>query len=145
VPSVYARPNPKYFGRRRGATWLNLISDQSVGLASKVVSGTPRDSLYIVNLIYRQDGGRRPGVIVSDTGSYCDIAFGLLQLLGFAYRPELAYLPDAKLWRIDLAADYGPVNAAARGQIDLGRIPITTPNCCAWSPRSTPARSARTT
>jgi hypothetical protein len=30
VPSIYARPNPKYFGRRRGATWLNLLSDQSV-------------------------------------------------------------------------------------------------------------------
>ena len=25
VPSVYARPNPKYFGRRGGATWLNMI------------------------------------------------------------------------------------------------------------------------
>jgi len=122
VPSIYARPNPKYFGRRRGATWLNLISDQSVGLASKVVSGTPRDSLHIVDLIYRQDGGRRPEVIISDTGSYSDIAFGLLQLLGFAYRPELADLPDAKLWRLDPAADYGPLNAAARGRIDLERI-----------------------
>lgn len=25
VPSIYARPNPKYFGRRAGATWLNLL------------------------------------------------------------------------------------------------------------------------
>jgi hypothetical protein len=25
VPSVYARPNPKYFGRLGGATWLNMI------------------------------------------------------------------------------------------------------------------------
>jgi len=122
VPSIYARPNPKYFGRRRGATWLNLLSDQSVGLASKVVSGTPRDSLHIVDLIYRQDGGRRPEVIVSDTGSYSDITFGLLQLLGFAYRPEFADLPDSKLWRIDAAADYGALNAAARGRIDLERI-----------------------
>ena len=59
-------------------------------------------------------------MIVSDTGSYNDIAFGLLQLLGFAYRPELADLPDAKLWRIDLAADHGPLNAAARGRIACG-------------------------
>jgi TnpA family transposase len=122
VPSIYARPNPKSFGRRRGATWLNLLLDQSVGLASKVVSGTPRDSLHIVDLIYRQDGGRRPEVIVSDTGSYSDITFGLLQLLGFAYRPEFADLPDSKLWRIDAAADYGALNAAARGRIDLERI-----------------------
>lgn len=31
VRSVDARPNPRYFGRRRGATWLNTISDQGVG------------------------------------------------------------------------------------------------------------------
>ncbi|CAG6393617.1 hypothetical protein SCOCK_210057 [Actinacidiphila cocklensis] len=45
VPSVYARPNPKYFGRRGGATWLNTINDQAAGLGGKVVAGTPRDSL----------------------------------------------------------------------------------------------------
>ena len=122
VRSIDARPNPKYFGRRRGATWLNLVSDQAVGLAGKVVSGTPRDSLHLIDLIYRQDGGRRPEVIVTDTGSYSDIVFGLMRLLGFDYRPALADLPDAKLWRIDPAADYGPFNTAARGKIDLGRV-----------------------
>ena len=33
VPSIYARPNRKYFGSKRGVTWLNVISDQAVGLA----------------------------------------------------------------------------------------------------------------
>jgi TnpA family transposase len=122
VRSIDARPNPKYFGRRRGATWLNLLNDQAVGLAGMVVSGTPRDSLNVIDLIYRQEGGRRPEVIVTDTGSYSDIVFGLLRLLGFDYRPQLADLPDAKLWRIDPGADYGPLAAAARGRIDLGRV-----------------------
>ena len=66
VRSIEARPNPKYFGRRRGATWFNLISDQAVGLAGKVLSGTSRESLHVVDLIYRQEGGRRPEVIISD-------------------------------------------------------------------------------
>ena len=122
VRSIDGRPNPKYFGRRRGATWLNLVNDQAVGLAGRVVSGTPRDSLHLIDLIYRQEGGRRPEVIITDTGSYSDIVFGLLRLLGFDYRPQLADLPDAKLWRIDPAADYGPLTAAARGRIDLGRV-----------------------
>ncbi|MDQ2897459.1 MAG: Tn3 family transposase, partial [Actinomycetota bacterium] len=120
--SIDARPNPKYFGRRRGATWLNLLNDQAVGLAGSVISGAPGDSLHLIDLIYRQEGGRRPEVIVSDTGSYSDIVFGLMRLLGFDYRPELADLPDTKLWRILLDADYGPLNTAARGKIDLDRI-----------------------
>ncbi|MGW4798031.1 hypothetical protein ACWEPC_36990 [Nonomuraea sp. NPDC004297] len=30
VPSVYTRPNKKYFGRSRGITWLNMINDRGV-------------------------------------------------------------------------------------------------------------------
>jgi TnpA family transposase len=130
VRSVDARPNPKYFGRRRGATWLNLLNDQSVGLAGMVVSGTPRDSLHLVDLIYRQEAGRRPEVIVGDTGSYSDMVFALLRLLGFDYRPQLADLPDAKLWRIDLAAHYGALDDAARGRIDLDRVRLNWGDIC---------------
>ncbi|WP_231957044.1 MULTISPECIES: transposase [unclassified Actinoplanes] len=122
VRSVHARPNPKYFGQRRGATWLNMVNDQAVGTAGRVLSGTPRDSMHLIDLLYRRDGGRRPEVIITDTGSYSDVVFGLLQLLGFDYRPQLADLPDAKLWRIDRSADYGPLDATARGIIDLDRI-----------------------
>ena len=122
VRSIHARPNSKYFGRRRGATWLNMLSDQGVGLAGRVLSGTPRDSLHVIDLIYSQDAGKRPEVIVTDTGSYSDIVYGVLTLLDFDYRPQLADLPDSKLWRIDKAADYGPLNKAARGKINLTRI-----------------------
>jgi len=122
IPTIHARPNPKYFGRRRGAQWLNMVNDQALGLGGKVVAGTPRDSLHTIDVIYSQDGGPRPEVIVTDTASYTDVVFGLLHLLGFSYRPQLADLPDQKLWRIDPGADYGPLNTAARGKMDLGAI-----------------------
>jgi len=54
-------------------------------------------------------GGReRPGPqrIITDTGSYSDVVFGLVTLLGFDYRPQLADLPDAKLWRINPSATH---------------------------------------
>ncbi|MEV8248692.1 Tn3 family transposase [Streptomyces rochei] len=122
VPSVYARPNPKYFGRRGGATWLNMINDQAAGLGGKVVAGTPRDSLYVLDVLYDRDGGKRPEMIVTDTASYSDIVFGLLTLAGFAYAPQLADLPDQKMWRIDRTADYGAFQDAARGRVGLARI-----------------------
>jgi TnpA family transposase len=122
IRSIHARPNPKYFGRRKGATWLNLISDRSMGQADKVLSGTPRDSLHLVDLIYAQHGGERPEVVITDNGSYSDVVFGILSLLGFDYRPEIAKLPDTKLWRADPHADYGPLNATARGRLDLDKV-----------------------
>ncbi|MDX6721408.1 MAG: hypothetical protein QOJ63_3662 [Solirubrobacteraceae bacterium] len=121
VHGIHARPNPTYFGRRRGATWLNLLNDQAVGLAARVLSGTPRDPLHMIDLIYSRTlpaprrHHHRPGPTAH-------IVFALITLLGFDYRPQLADLPDAKLWRIVIGADYGPLNAAARGKIDLARI-----------------------
>jgi TnpA family transposase len=122
VPSIYARPNRKYFGPKRGVTWLNMLNDQGAGLGAKVVSGTERDSLHMIDVIFSQDGGQRPDIIVADTGSYSDLVFGLAQLLDIEYRPALADLPDQRGWRIDPHADYGPLNTVARGRIDLARV-----------------------
>ncbi|MGH3283026.1 MAG: Tn3 family transposase, partial [Trebonia sp.] len=113
VPATFARPNHKFFGSKRGMTWLNAISDQGVGRGAKVVSGTVRDSLHMVDVIFGLDGGDIPEIVVSDTGSYSDVVFGLLELLGISYRPALADLPDQKGWRISSAADYGPLNTFA--------------------------------
>lgn len=122
IATIHARPNPRYFGRGTGATWLNMINDQASGLASKVVAGTPRDSLHVIDVLYAQDGGTPPEVLVTDTASYSDTVFGILTLGGRIYAPQLADIPDQRLWRIDRHADYGPFNTAARGQIDLGKI-----------------------
>ena len=128
VPSVYARPNRKYFGPKRGVTWLNMINDQAAGIAAKVVGGTVRDSLHVVDVWYSQDNGQRPDIIVSDTGSYSDLVFGLISLLGGEYRPALADIPDQKGWRVSPSADYGPLNTFARGRVDLARVRANWPD-----------------
>ncbi len=122
IRTINARPNPKYFGRKPGVTWLNMISDRAIGLTGKVISGTPKDTLNIIDLVYNPDGGPTPDVVITDQGSYSDIVFGILTLLGFDYRPVLADLPDAKLWRIDPTANYGPLDKTARGRIDIDKI-----------------------
>jgi TnpA family transposase len=122
IPAAFARPNRKFFGSKRGMTWLNAINDRGMGRGAKIVSGTVRDSLHMVDVIFGLDGGDLPEIVVSDAGSYSDLVFGLLELLDISYRPALADLPDQKGWRIRADADYGPLNTFARGRIDLGKI-----------------------
>ena len=122
VPAAFARPNRKFFGSKRGMTWLNAMNDQGIGRGAKVVSGTVRDSLHTVDVIFGLDGGDLPEIVVTDTGSYSDVVFGLLELLGISYRPALADLPDQKGWRINADADYGALNTFARGKIDLRKV-----------------------
>src|SRR5664279_3233795 len=73
VRTIHARPNPKYFGRKRGINWLNMLNDQSAGLAAQVLRGTPRDSLHTIDVVLSQQGGKVPEAIITDTGSYSDI------------------------------------------------------------------------
>ncbi|MFF0145758.1 Tn3 family transposase [Amycolatopsis sulphurea] len=125
VRTIHSGSNPRYWPRgrgSRGATWLNMINDQAAGLGAKVVAGTPRDSLYVLDVLYDRDGGTKPQMIVTETASYSDIVFGLLSLAGWTYALQLADLPDQKLWRVDQKADYGPFNQAARGRVDLARV-----------------------
>lgn len=72
VKSLWAGPSPRYFGHRRGATWLNVINDQVMGIGGVVVPGTLRDSLFILDAIHNRDGGPRPEVVITDTASYSD-------------------------------------------------------------------------
>jgi hypothetical protein len=41
-------------------TWLNAVNGRGIGLAGKVFSGTSRDSLHMIDVVYSQDGGQRP-------------------------------------------------------------------------------------
>jgi TnpA family transposase len=122
VPAAFARPNRKFFGSKRGMTWLNAINDRGMGRGAKIVSGTVRDSLHMVDVIFGLDGGELPEIVVSDAGSYSDVVFGLLELLGISYRPALADLPDQKGWRFKADADYGPLSTFARGRVDTAKI-----------------------
>ena len=76
VRTLDAGPNPYYFGRGRGVTWLNAINDQVAGIGGVVVTGTMRDSLHVLDVILGRDGGPTPEMIATDTASYSDIYSG---------------------------------------------------------------------
>ena len=123
VKSLYSGHSPKYFGlRHKGATWLNVINDQVMGLGGVVVPGTLRDSLFILDAIHARDGGPRPETVITDTASYSDIVFGLFAICGYQFSPRIADITDARLWRINAAADYGPLQPVSGHTIRLDRV-----------------------
>lgn len=122
-----------------------MMSGQAVGLAGEVVSGAPRDSLPALDVAFSLDHAQRPDIVISDTGAYSDMMFGLCHPLGIEYRPELADMPDQRAWRTDRHADHGPLNIAARGRLDLPKIDRHWPDMLRVFASTTPARCAPTT
>jgi TnpA family transposase len=122
VKTVHAGPNPKYFGIGRGVTYYNLISDQFTGLNAITVPGTLRDSLVLLAVVLEQQTEFQPTNIMTDTGAYSDVVFGLFRLLGYRFSPRLADIGGTRYWRIDPQADYGALDAIARQRVNLDLI-----------------------
>ncbi|MGH3436071.1 MAG: Tn3 family transposase [Sciscionella sp.] len=130
--TINAAPSPKYFGFKRGFTWLNAVNDQVSGIGAMIVPGTPRDSLFILDTLLNLDGGVKPEMVATDHASYSDMVFGLFKMLGYRFSPRLRDLSDQRFWRAEMpvqpeqparkAADYGPLNAIARNKINLERV-----------------------
>jgi TnpA family transposase len=122
VRTIHAAPNPKYFNRGRGVTWYNLLSDQRTGLNAITVPGTLRDSLVLLAVVLEQQTELQPTQIMTDTGAYSDLVFGLFRLSNYRFCPRLADVGGTRFWRVDSDADYGDLNALARQRVNLDRI-----------------------
>ena len=120
--SLYSAANPKYFGKGRGITFYNFVSDHYIGFHGMVVSGTLRDSLYLLEGLLNQTSGLQPNQIMTDTAGYSDLIFGLFGLLNFQFSPRIANNHGTKLWRIEKEADYGILNDVSKNRINKNLI-----------------------
>lgn len=122
VRTVDAAPNPKYFGRGRGITYINYVSDQATGFYAVVVPGTLRDSLYVLDGLLEHNTVLEPHQVTGDTHTYTDLVFGLYRLMSYQFSPRIADLEDLRYWRLDPEVGYGPLNGLVRNRIKTDLI-----------------------
>ena len=84
--------------------------------------GTLRDSLILLAVVLEQQTDLQPTQIMTDTGAYSDVVFGLFRLLGYRFSPRLADVGGTRFWRIDPLADYGDLNAMSGHPLRLQKI-----------------------
>jgi TnpA family transposase len=116
VRSAHAGASHPYFGTQRGITWYHWMVDQQMDIHTIAVAGTLKDAPYLLDGLLEQETHLRPKELITDTGGYSDIVFGLFRLLGYRFSPRLADLSDARFWRMNRQADYGILNDVARNK-----------------------------
>ena len=60
VSTIHAAYNPRYFGRQRGSTLYSWMADTYTVFAQKLIPGTQRDSLYVLDGLLANQTGIRP-------------------------------------------------------------------------------------
>ena len=63
-----------------------MISDQFSGLNAITVPGTLRDSMVLLPVVLEQQTELQPRQIMTDTGAYSDIVFGI-PAIGISLQP----------------------------------------------------------
>ncbi len=94
-------------------------------LAGSFLSGGPSPGCHYLQRGYRlleNKTGLDPKEVTSDTAGYSDVVFGLFALLGYRFSPRLADAGEARFWRIEWNADYGPLDGLARSRINTTTI-----------------------
>ena len=120
--TIHAGFNRHYYHRRPGITALTTTADHHVAIHTVIVPGTQPDALYLLDGLLDPQTSVRPREIVTDTAGYTDVIFGLFRLLGYQFSPRLADAGGARFWRLDPAADYGPLNQLARHRLNPNLI-----------------------
>src|ERR687890_1342328 len=72
--------------------------------------------------VLEQETEFEPTEIMTDTGAYTDVIFGIFWLLGYQFSPRIADIGGARFWRADPAADYGPLDKLAAHKVKTGII-----------------------
>jgi len=80
--------------------------------------GWAKRAIFVLEGLLEQQTGLNPTEIMTDTTGTSDMVFGLFWLLGYQFSPRF----EAVFWRIDKDADYGILNAIARGCVNTKRI-----------------------
>lgn len=125
VRTINAGPNPKYFGRGKGAkgvTYYNFTSDQFTGFYGIVIPGTPKDWYYLLEGLLEQETSLHPVQVVADTAGAAEMGFGVFRMLGLQLAPLLADAGSATLYRVDPGADYGPLQGLIRARVNTQMI-----------------------
>lgn len=106
--SLLASFYPRYFGYYdRAITVYTHISDQYSVFATRAISCTPREALYVLDGLLENNTILRPREHYTDTHGYTEHLFGLCYLLGYSFMPRIKDLADQQLYKIDGGVTYG--------------------------------------
>ena len=119
APSLLASFYPRYFGYYdRAVTVYTHVSDQFTAFASRVISCSPREAIYVLDGLLENDTILRPREHYTDTHGFTEQLFGLCHLLGFSFMPRLKDLKDQQLYRLNRSDSFGDLHRLFRGTVD---------------------------
>src|SRR5258708_1875826 len=108
VKAANAEYNSRYFGNRRGLTFLTHTADIQMPLSPYIISTNERQALYTIDLLCRHETDLNIIEHYTDTAGYTFHVFAVCSFLGFRFAPSIRSMPHHYLYSVEPADVKGP-------------------------------------
>jgi TnpA family transposase len=95
------------------------VSDQYSVFSTKVISCSPRETLYVIDGLLENNTILKIRAHTTDTHGYTEIVFALCYLLGYYFMPRIRDLKDQQLYRVEKNVNYGILTPLLNKTADL--------------------------
>jgi TnpA family transposase len=116
---------PPRYGRGLGRTFYTWTSDQHAQYGTKVIAPGKREATYALDEILDNVTDLKITEHTTDTAGQTDLLFGLADLVGLQYSPNIRDLADQRLYRLgprDAYRAYRHVGVLLKARVDHQRI-----------------------
>lgn len=95
--TIFASYSTKYFDKRKGVVAYSFVDERCIPFYSDIIDPFLREAPFVIDGLLHNEVIKST-IHVTDTHGYTEAVFGLLDLLGFGFRPNIAKMLDQHLY-----------------------------------------------
>ena len=95
--SIFANYSSKYFRKGKGVVAYSFTDERYIPFYSLIIDAAVREAAYVLDGLLHNDAIRST-IHTTDTHGYTEALFGLMDLLGFGFCPNIAKVLDQTLY-----------------------------------------------
>ncbi|MDW3651898.1 MAG: Tn3 family transposase [Bacteroidia bacterium] len=95
--TIYATYSTKYFNKGKGVSAYSFVDERYIPFYSVIIDATIREATYVLDGLLHNDAIKST-IHVTDTHGFTEALFGVMDLLGFGFSPNIAKLYDQTLY-----------------------------------------------
>jgi len=95
--TIYATYSTKYFNKGKGVAAYSFVDERYIPFYSVVIDASIREATYVLDGLLHNDAIKST-IHTTDTHGFTEALFGVMDLLGFGFSPNIAKLYDQTLY-----------------------------------------------
>ena len=95
--TIFASYSAKYFDKRKGVVAYGFVDERCIPFYSHIIDPYLREAPFVIDGLLHNDVIKST-IHVTDTHGYMEALFGLMDLLGFGFSPNIAKMLDQQIY-----------------------------------------------